>query len=96
MAISFIEKGKSKFEKRQRNLLFILGILIGLFIFLLINQGYLGKIFSLPKKQEISEPFKKIEIDFSILENPVLQKLKKIEKVEPFQIEKPKENPFSI
>lgn len=94
MAISFLEKKESKFEKRQKTLLLVLGFLLGLLIFLLINQGYLGKIF-FPQKKISEKRFEKIEIDFNILNKSELQDLEKFEELPFFEIKTPKQNPFS-
>lgn len=47
-----------------------------------------------PREELIIKHFKKIEIDFELLENPLLNQLQPIEKIPPFEGEVGRENPF--
>jgi hypothetical protein len=95
MAITFLEK-----RKIQRRYIIIFAILI-LVTALVIWQGFFVK----EKPVFLGEvtKLKKVEIDFKILENPILKELQPFEEIEPFRevivegqiIEKiGRENPF--
>lgn len=97
MAITFLEK-----RKIQRYYIIIFGIIL-LVTTLVIWRGFFVKekpIFL----EEVTKPLKKVEIDFNILENPILKELQPFEEIEPFReviveeeiIEKiGRENPFA-
>lgn len=87
MAITF-----SQPRKRQKYLILVLILLIFLFLFL--------KFFMLkPKIERPEEVITKkpplIEIDFSVLENPILKKLEIFEEIPPLEKEFGRENPFT-
>ncbi len=90
MVIISLEK-----RKIQKHLIFILGIIL-LIIVLVIWQGFFVKekpIFP----GEIGKPIKKLEIDFEILESPILKGLQPFEEIAPIgeEVEIGRENPFA-
>jgi len=87
MAITFIEKAK-----RQRYLIFVFSLVILITAFILW-RGYFTKAKS-PEKP-ILKPSKKIEIDFEVLKNPILEEFQPIEKIEEIKEGIGRENPFS-
>lgn len=87
MAITFIEK-----RKRLKYLFPILAILI-LVAIIVIGRSFLVRIEPLiPSQFEI--PVEKIEIDFEVFKNPLLEKLQPFPEIEPFTEEIDRENPF--
>jgi len=88
MAIVFLEK-----TKRQEYLIYAFSILILIAVFILW-KGYFAKE-KIPE-EIILRPVRKIEIDFEILENPLLKELQPIEKIIPLEAEVKigRENPF--
>jgi hypothetical protein len=82
--------------KRQRNLIIVF-FLVLIITFTILYFGYFKKEKTIPARlPEISPPEKKIEIDFSVFENPILKELQPIEKIEPPKPEEiGRENPFS-
>lgn len=89
MAITFLEK-----RKIQKYFILILGITL-LIIALVIWQGFFVKE-KLVLPGEILKPSKKVEIDFEILESPILKGLQPFEKIPPLgeEVEIGRENPF--
>ena len=89
MAITFIEE-----RKKQKKLLMILGFLIVITLVVLV-QGLVKRI---PRSsmigKEISPTFKKIEIDFTLLESNNLKDLEPFEEIKPFEGKIGRENPF--
>jgi hypothetical protein len=91
-----------KRTKRQRNLIIVFFVVLIVTI-LILYFGYFKKEKSVkvlpqeiitPEREIVLE--KKIEIDFSVFENPILKELQPIEKISsPNQEEIGKENPFS-
>jgi hypothetical protein len=77
--------------KKQKNLIFVFFSLTLITAFI-IWFGYFRKEESV--EELISEHFKKIEIDFNILQNPLLKEFQFIEKIPPFDGEIGRENPF--
>jgi hypothetical protein len=81
--------------KRQKNLIIVF------FLFLVVNLlilyfGYLKKEKTSKGPPQIPQVEKKIEIDFSVLENPILKELQPFEKIPPPNLEEiGRENPFS-
>jgi len=91
MAITFLEK-----RKIQKYFVLIFGATIFL-IALIIWQGFFVEEKPVFPK-EVSKSAKKIEIDFEILENPILRGLQPFEKIQPIEaidegIEIGRENP---
>ena len=89
MAITYIEQGK-----KQKKLIYVL-IIVLLITGFVLWQGVLKK--PLSKIREIKGPaaeFKKIEIDFKVLENPILKELQPFEGILPFGEKIGRENPF--
>lgn len=88
--------------KRQRNLILIfVGVI--LITSLIIYFGYFKKEKALPTEIQIPEIVppvlpkerEKIEIDFEVLKNPILERLQLFEKIEPAKPEEVgRENPF--
>jgi len=88
MAIIFIEKGK---KQKYLILVFVIVILITVFVFW---KGFFAKE-KPPEVGIISIPTKKIEINFEILKNPLLEELQPIEKIIPETgVETGRDNPF--
>jgi len=89
MAITFEEKAK-----KQRNLILIFGVVI-LVTSLIVWQGYFSK--GTPtEKTTLPLPSRKIEINFEVLKNPLLETLENMEKIEPLEeTQIGRENPFS-
>ena len=89
MAITFIEE-----RKKQKKLLMILGFLIVITLVVLV-QGLVKRI---PRSsmigKEIFPTFKKIEIDFTLLESNNLKDLEPFEEIKPFEGKIGRENPF--
>jgi hypothetical protein len=86
MAVTFQEQ-----IKKQRNLILVfLGlILVAGFV---IWRGYFYK--EKPVEEMTLKHFKKIEVDFDVLEAPLLSELEPMEKIPAFDGEVGKENPF--
>jgi hypothetical protein len=89
MAITFLEE-----RKIQKRFIFILGIIL-LIIVLVIWQGFFVKEEPI-LPGEIAKPSKKVEINFKILESPILKGLQPFEEIEPIgeEVEIGRENPF--
>jgi hypothetical protein len=88
MAIIFIEQ-----IKKQKYLIWVFGIVILITVFVLW-KGFLAKE-KPPEVGVIPIPTKKIEINFEIFKNPLLEELQPIEKIIPEAgIEPGRENPF--
>jgi hypothetical protein len=86
MAITFQEK-----IKKQRNLILVfLGLTLAMaFIFW---RGYFYK--EEPEKDISLKHFKKIEINFDVLDSPLLNELQPMDKIPAFEGEIGRENPF--
>jgi len=78
MAITFLEE-----RKIQKYFVYILGIIL-LIIVLIIWQGFFVEEKPI-SPGEIVKPNKSIEIDFEILESPILKGLQPFEEIEPFK-----------
>jgi F0F1-type ATP synthase membrane subunit a len=82
--------------KRQRNLIIVFFVVL-IITFSILYFSYFKK--EKPAKvppPQVSFPERKIEIDFSIFENPILKELQPLEKIEPPSPEEiGRENPFS-
>jgi len=89
MAITFLEK-----RKIQKRFILILGIIL-LIIILVIWQGFFVKEKPI-LPGETFKPSKKVEIDFEILESPILKGLQPFEGIESIgeEVEIGRENPF--
>ena len=89
MAITFLEE-----RKIQKRFILILGTIL-LIIVLVIWRGFFVKEKPI-SPGEIVEPAKRVEIDFEILESPILKGLEPFEEIEPIEagIEIGRENPF--
>jgi len=86
MAITFLEE-----RKIQKRFILILGIIL-LIIVLVIWQGFFVKekpLWETGKWSpgEIVEPAKKVEIDFEILESPILKGLEPFEEIKTYEEE---------
>ena len=80
--------------KRQRNLIIVFFVVLAI-TFLNLYFGYFKKEKLPPPSPQISFPEKKIQIDFSVFENPILKELQPIEKIGPPSPEEiGRENPF--
>jgi hypothetical protein len=80
--------------KRQRNLMIVFFIVL-IVTFSILYFGYFKKEKGPQVSPEIPIPEKKIQIDFSVFENPILKELQPIEKIEsPNPEEIGRENPF--
>jgi len=82
--------------KRQRTLIVVFFVILAI-TFSILYFGYFKKeeVFQPPPEALVLE--KKVEIDFSVLENPILKELQLFEKIEPPPPEKiGRENPFSL
>ena len=87
MAITFVEE-----RKKQKKLLIIFGFLIAITV-VILAQWLLRRIpLSFTTGGQISPTFKKIEIDFTILDN--LKDLEAFEEIKPFEGKIGRENPF--
>lgn len=91
MAITFIEK-----RKRLRYLSFLLFIIliviVAIFFGRNISNFFLGvKPLVLPPLEVVEE---RIEINFKVLNHPLLEKLQTFPEIEPFTEEAGRENPF--
>jgi hypothetical protein len=81
--------------KRQRNLMIVFFIVL-IVTLSILYFGYFKKEKGFRVSPEIPLPEKKIEIDFSIFENPILKELQPLEKIgPPIPEEIGRENPFS-
>lgn len=88
MAVDFIQK-----KKKQQYMLFIaLGVLAVTFIILWF--GYFNKPASAPEPEEIVISKKSIDINYSILENPILKALIPFIETPFYEGELGKDNPF--
>jgi hypothetical protein len=80
--------------RRQKNLIIVFFLVLAI-TFLNLYFGYFKKEKMSPPPPQISFPEKKIQIDFSAFENPILKELQPIEKIEPPGPEEiGRENPF--
>ena len=87
MAITFQKK-----IKKQKNLVFVLLILILITIFVVWRGQDLLK--EIPFESSLTG-FEKIEIDFGVFENLFFKELQSLEKIPVFKGELGRENPFS-
>ncbi len=81
MAITFLEE-----RKIQKRFILILGIIL-LIIVLVIWQGFFVKEKPIREAGEVLKPAKKIEINFEILESPVLKGLQPFEEIKTYEEE---------
>lgn len=88
MAITFVEK-----RKRQRYLIPALAALIFV-LAIVIWQGFFVER-ELPALPPPETAAPKIEINFEILQHPLLEKLQPFPEIEPFEEELGRENPFT-
>lgn len=87
MALTFLQQRKNQ----QYLILALISVL--LITFFVLWQGFIKKETDLPSiEHEIS--FKKIDINYDKLKNPVLQELDLFEQIVPFEGEPGRENPF--
>ena len=86
MAITFFQR-----RNRQKYLILVLVVVI-ILIFVVVWRGFLLKP-ELVLAPIILEP-PKIEINFGVLENPILRELQPLEEIKPFEEEIGRENPF--
>lgn len=81
-------------KKKQKRLVYIMTAVL-LITFLVIWFGFLRKPeVSAPKPSSAGLEFEKVEIDFSLLESPVLRELKDFEAIPQFEGDLGRENPF--
>ena len=89
MAITFVEE-----KKRQKKLLFIFGALLVITAGVLAI-GFLRKMSPINiDNQAITSAFRKADIDFTILDNPVLKDLEPFEGIKSFEGKIGRDNPF--
>ncbi len=87
--VDFIEE-----KKKQKRLVYLV-IAVLLTTFLVIWFGFFRKLeVGLPKPPSAALEFEKVEIDFSLLENPLLKELEPFEGIERFEGQAGRENPF--
>jgi hypothetical protein len=80
--------------KRQRRLIVVFFVILAITLSILYF-GYFRKKKTLSPPSEITFPEKKVEIDFSVLESPILRQFQPFEKIEhPSPEEIGRENPF--
>jgi hypothetical protein len=88
MAIAFLEQ-----RKRLKSLVPILaGVL--LIVAIIIWRGFFTKLSSTITPETSLRPFQEVNINFQVLENPILEELQLFEKTSPFKGEVGRENPF--
>lgn len=89
MAVTFVEE-----RKRQKKLLTAFGFLI-VIIIVVLAQGFLKRLVteSIGIKPVVSS-FRKVEIDFTILESQDVKDLESFEEIKPFEDKLGRENPF--
>ena len=88
MAIIFIERIK---KQKYLTWVFVIVILIAIFV---LWRGFFTKA-KPPEVVTIPRPTKKIEINFEIFKNPLLEELQPIEKIIPETgVETGRDNPF--
>jgi hypothetical protein len=85
MAIVFFEE-----RKRQQLLIPILIVVVTIAVAIL----WFGVIREGSKQPLVTVPEKKIEINLSVLENPILSELELFKEIAPFDKEAGRENPF--
>jgi hypothetical protein len=80
--------------KRQRNLMIVFFVVL-IVTLSILYFGYFKKEKGPQVSPEIPVPEKKIQIDFSVFENPIMKELQPIEKIgPPIPEEIGRENPF--
>lgn len=87
MAITILEQ-----KKRQQYLIIILAVVISAII-LVVWQGFLSEKVVAP--DQVLLPKKTVKINFEVLKDPQLEKLKPLEELPVFQGKPGRENPFS-
>ena len=87
MAIDFLKKRKTQ---KILILIFIGALLVSAFF---IWRGFSEKEEPLLSEEPV-KPLKKIEINYSVLENPILKELEPFEKIPPLEEKAGRENPF--
>ena len=87
--VDFIEE-----KKKQKRLVYLV-IAVLLTTFLVIWFGFFRKLeVGLPKPPSAALEFEKVEIDFSLLENPALRELESFEAIPQFEGDLGRKNPF--
>lgn len=81
-------------KKRQKYLIFILGIVVVLVAFVVWYNFFAGPA-TLPPEITPVKP-REIKINFEVLENPILEALQPFEEIPPFEEEVGRENPFIL
>lgn len=87
MVVTFFQK-----RKTQRNL-----ILVFIAVLLITTSVLWFGVFRREKpsaSEEAPRPFKKVEIDYGVLKNPILKELQIFEKIPPFEEKAGRINPF--
>lgn len=87
MAINFPKQIK------RRSYLSLFFLILAILVFILIWQGYLKIKIKAPLGPPPA-PLPKIEINYEILESPVLKDLQSFEEIKPFEGQAGRENPF--
>jgi hypothetical protein len=83
------------YQKIKRQQILIIVFLV--VVLITVSIWYLGgkKTQFVPPVQPVETPFKKVEINFQVLENPLLKELEFYEKIGPIKPEEVgRENPF--
>lgn len=86
--VTFIEE-----KKKQKRLIYIMAVAL-LITFFVLWQGFLRQSGVIPKEGVMPVELKKVEIDFAILESPVLKGLSDFEPISQFEEKIGRENPF--
>jgi len=81
-------------SKRQKYLILIFIVLVIAAVFVLIWQNVLQK--QIPGIEVKVISFRKPDINFKILENPILKGWQSFERIKAFKEEKGRENPFLL
>ncbi len=89
MAVTFTQE-----KKKQKNLIYVFGAVI----LITLTVLWLGFFRQPAGKTEQVSPFsgnlKNTEIDFNVLENPLLKELQAFKQISPFEGTTTRENPF--
>jgi len=88
MAITFIEQ-----RKKQKKLIWVLAAVV-IITAVVVWYSFLRKPSSGPGSELTAPAYQRAEIDFKILDNPVLDELKTFEDIKPFEGQEGRENPF--
>ena len=81
-------------QTKRRSYLFLFFLILAVLVVILIWQGYLIKIKIKAPLVLPPAPLPKIEINYEILESPILKDLQSFEEIKPFEGQAGRENPF--